>query len=488
MDLGGGMSYFLKLFNITIFATFLSACVTNKPIEFRTLEELTTKFEKPKMCLALSGGGVRSASVSIGVLREIHQKIGLEKFDVISGTSGGSWAMLWLYTNSIRYGVQETIGELPEDTKKPIRKVDQRKFMENFWRVWTGVWSLFRAGDSAYFADLTGKFSGSPFYKLYTNINELKQTISENNLPIPIVNASIAEKACISEKGLPGLTREQLKEIPISERIVEFTPLKERTIEFTPFNWGNEAYGFSSEYGYKVDSLEDWTTLSGAYIDYPRFKSCKTLRMLGASWGEYVDLKKKSGFENDSRVFVADGGFAENLASFAPIRRSCDVTVIVDNEHDPSFRFEGYQNLKANLFDSLQKNIYIKSIDEHLSSKNEPTNDVFVADDSKLTLVSKPVYKGFVEDAKGVKQDIIYLKLSYDPFKESNYSEAVKSQYMIGKSKECKLPRGSDLDCSFPHTPTAKTAYTESEFKAHRELGQDLTRLHLTPILREFLF
>ncbi|TKB70202.1 MAG: hypothetical protein E8D52_03925 [Nitrospira sp.] len=51
----------------------------------------------PRSCLALSGGGIRSAAYSIGVLKGLHLSGKLPEVDIISAVSGGSYAATWLY-------------------------------------------------------------------------------------------------------------------------------------------------------------------------------------------------------------------------------------------------------------------------------------------------------------------------------------------------------------------------------------------------------
>ena len=45
--------------------------------------------------LAMSGGGIRSAFVNIGVMKSLHEAGLLQRFDYISSVSGGSYAMSW---------------------------------------------------------------------------------------------------------------------------------------------------------------------------------------------------------------------------------------------------------------------------------------------------------------------------------------------------------------------------------------------------------
>ena len=51
----------------------------------------------PELGLALSGGGSRAASFSIGVMKALHKKGILQNVDVISTVSGGSYAAYWYY-------------------------------------------------------------------------------------------------------------------------------------------------------------------------------------------------------------------------------------------------------------------------------------------------------------------------------------------------------------------------------------------------------
>lgn len=53
--------------------------------------------ERPQFGLALSGGGVRSASYCIGVMKGLNETGILDTIDVISSVSGGSYASYWFY-------------------------------------------------------------------------------------------------------------------------------------------------------------------------------------------------------------------------------------------------------------------------------------------------------------------------------------------------------------------------------------------------------
>lgn len=111
-----------KLFLSLVVTLLITGCATNQAqksadnaalknwqqIPTQEAEYYTTKHAglsdadknqgKPIWGLALSGGGQRSASVSIGFLEALHKASILDKLDVISTVSGGSYAAYWWFT------------------------------------------------------------------------------------------------------------------------------------------------------------------------------------------------------------------------------------------------------------------------------------------------------------------------------------------------------------------------------------------------------
>lgn len=51
----------------------------------------------PKRCLALSGGGMRSATYALGVLEALSEIGKLNELDIISSVSGGTYAAAWYF-------------------------------------------------------------------------------------------------------------------------------------------------------------------------------------------------------------------------------------------------------------------------------------------------------------------------------------------------------------------------------------------------------
>src|SRR5690242_11182485 len=59
--------------------------------ERKAVEVLRKKTSGPWLGLALSGGGIRSASFAMGVMQGLHAHKTMEKFDYLSTVSGGGY-------------------------------------------------------------------------------------------------------------------------------------------------------------------------------------------------------------------------------------------------------------------------------------------------------------------------------------------------------------------------------------------------------------
>ena len=89
----------------------------------------------PKTCLALSGGGIRSAAHSIGVLKGLSEKGILQNIDIISAVSGGAYALSWFYTQNAHEKVVEkmfTEDEYIEDLATRADMYTTQDFAQSF--------------------------------------------------------------------------------------------------------------------------------------------------------------------------------------------------------------------------------------------------------------------------------------------------------------------------------------------------------------------
>ena len=69
----------------------------------------------PRACFALSGGGTRSAAFATGVMQAFADAGALDRIDVVSGVSGGAYALSWFMASKLNAQAK---------AKKPIANAD----------------------------------------------------------------------------------------------------------------------------------------------------------------------------------------------------------------------------------------------------------------------------------------------------------------------------------------------------------------------------
>lgn len=87
------------------------------------VERIVASGRSPAIGLALSGGGIRSAAFSIGVLKGLHEAEVLEHIGYLSTVSGGGYAGAWLVAQSD--GLRESTDEVLRPGSPHLRHVSQ---------------------------------------------------------------------------------------------------------------------------------------------------------------------------------------------------------------------------------------------------------------------------------------------------------------------------------------------------------------------------
>lgn len=452
--------------------------------------EVQVKLANPKRCLAFSGGGLRAASVSVGFAQELYRSDLYDTFDIISAASGGAWALLWLNARAAfdKGGLDAALGKINQDTEA-LRKLDRHTFVTPVWAAWTAVWSVILRGlgaHAAYYGVVSTKF-GAPFLR-ETGPAHLDENVTKRKHPLPIFTATATQRCIPSKTPLP----KRLSDLPIEKRLEFFRPLKKSVVEMTAYGWGNAEYWLPYDRATLDSDVEGWATISAAAPDHPHARQCDLLSGIGASYGKKVRLPKKED------LWLTDGGFADNIATYPLIRRGCSEIVVLDAEHDPTLEFEAYRRLQYDLSRSDQTEFSVPQIDDWIKTREKlgVSKTDFIVDDPNNEIVRKPAMKGTVIRPTGKRLDIIYVKLSLDPSSLPRYHHDVQSFYKEARAFTQFTPnhegdltqpcvRGEHTECSFPHTPTFDTNYAGKEFRAHRLLGADLARLYAVPLLQE---
>ena len=307
------------------------ACTSVKIGEENTHNRLTLEVEPdekgevvPELGLALSGGGIRSALFSIGVLKSLYDQGILQKVNLISTVSGGSYAAYWLYSNELSMKSQREFGSASFSQKMFGQQMCELGTRGNFVTTWdyikTGVT---RTTYPDMYQDRIGRTFGiaDEGPRRLSDIVVPKPSV----LPYLIVNTTVVEPRL--ESGWAG-----------------------GLFEMTPLHFGNEAFRYHRWNG-----------------QAPLYRTA-----VGASGAAVAGLLKRdfSLIREDGQpldVVLADGGKSENLGAIALIRRGVKTIVIVDGEHDPDYEFPAYKNLKARL--AARKYILSSdTIDTHLQN------------------------------------------------------------------------------------------------------------------------
>ena len=365
----------------------------------------------PAVCLALSGGGIRSAAYSAGALKAITEE--KQQLDIISAVSGGSYAASWYHVNmahALRNGM-EPISIFSDDYRY---RFTRREFLDSTKSL---VQIFIRIPFSIVQGFLQNVFAGEMTQSWYADfyaeqINDMFYEVSRNP-SMPNVGDDI------KRFGLPNLIINATIQGTYDK---ESLPLASRIFEFTPFRYGSDGYGYLEStnpipYPHEccpLQQLKSIVGVSGAAPDV-ELEANGTLywirRYFAATLGmgvtSYDEDRHKDIFKG-KYWFLSDGGHSENLGAFSLIRRRCSKILIVDAEWDSTYKFEAYTKLK----EALSKHKITFAV-PHIEDNQKGTGEwKFPVMEGTVSTV--PVYSGQGE-VKVVDEsvlNVVYFKLS----------------------------------------------------------------------------
>lgn len=325
------------------------------------------KSKIPDWGLALSGGGIRSASFSIGVMKALYDLRILDETDVISSVSGGGYASYWLFTSYASSNKNQKFGESAFSNDQFIRNICKLQEKGDFITKNSAIKALFKSRPKAFgiYEKAILKTFGDERYE-NEKIDFLNDSIADGSIPYFIFNAALKTR----ELGKLG-----------------------QVVEITPAYMGNPVLGF---YKWKK---QDKTLL----------RTSKAVAISGAA----IKWKLEQPIANYAReslkmenLRLSDGGFAENLAALPLIRRAIKNIIIVDAEHDPKYKFDSYKKLRKALY-NMDIDFCIPGIGECL-----------VNGETKIAFSNSAVSEGYArskQDGSGdprVNSRIFYIKMS----------------------------------------------------------------------------
>jgi hypothetical protein len=318
----------------------------------------------PKLCVALSGGGIRSAAFAVGVLRGLHSAPGangrsiFDAVDIISATSGGAYAMTWYYVQKHRR-VQDLFGK--EGATKQL--YERAPFYRKWLYVTSGAGNLLLSPLNFVVNGLFGWHMNTSWFG-YSYDGAISRTFHEGELH----SFGNLRDTIVSQR-LPSFVITTTARL--DEDMYHQDALFALTVfEFTPFKWGSDAFGYKDiDEDLRIDRV---TAIAGSAPDSTQAFAGASQRVLGSAlnfdvgrfvtnrfekekqskvpeWAEYLApiplYLVLEGYKRDSngrRIYLSDGGHQENLAAFPLVRRLCDNIIIIDGEEDEKYWFDSY--------------------------------------------------------------------------------------------------------------------------------------------------
>lgn len=460
----------------------------------------------PRLCIAFSGGGLRSAAVSMGVLQGLidHNPQALTGVDVISAVSGGAYTLSWIY-------YQSHFADAPPESAQPTRL--EHSFMTTlldeeapYIRAVESETQLFAnwgpkifqlmghflvqpilalghfvggiphvdGGGIIYYVDILNAFHTPPGRDgvIKLPLLELPRIVEQFDLPVPVVSAAAVSPSTSCEHDVLDRAR-----------------LSDAAFEMTPYRAGNEGLGYT-EY-FLHDDFSDLTGIvvaSGAALDQPGW-TCQLQRLFGLKIGiAFRGLLLSDGTAPSMNepgdvirrnVRLVDGGFIDNLGLYPLVRRGCQNVLVVDSTYDPAMLMSSYKQLQARLQPENGLRIEISAPTLSNTEAANPAPPDFVAD-----RVQAPVLRGTIGPIPFAEFDplimqVAVLKLSLNKTEaaasESLYSPVVIDWYRKQPRNDCeRSARKEQSLCYFPHKPTRFQSYSADEFRAYRHLGRDM--------------
>lgn len=464
--------------------------------------------QPPRLAISLSGGGIRSAVFSLGVLAGLHKlELFPQKTDLVSAVSGGGYTASWFYGQQILHG------------HKPDQLLDPEKDPQKDLRDSADFIQLRRhpLGLAAVLATLIPGIpinvilNGIPFgMRVNTTVpayyyeRRFRQVFlgprTENSGRLSVSWPQIHELVRSSNEDghqglrLPNLILNTTVDLGIGKSAAEESGFN-TIYEFSPQRFGSDGMGYHC-----VKGTAD--PLTGCHPNSPR-KDLAPLERIAVTSGAALDssfldhvapgaiervmfsaLNMDLGFwfknpsrakagcalrfvpflhlfnggwyrkdSNGCRMLLTDGGHSENLGVYSLIRRLPSAIIVVDASQDEEQEFSGYHNLRSMLLRDLNITLSIPHIEESVFDEGF----VFVGSAGLVPVAGNP---GMLESTT-----IVYVKL---PSLASVLSDCKRKRQVLPDTV-CSYAKNHE---KFPHEPTfSDQSFDPQQFEAYRDLG-----------------
>ena len=369
--------------------------------------------------IGFSGGGIRSATINLGIAQALHARGIFDHVDYMSTVSGGGYLGSSISTLMRSRAFSDVTGKASvtkdKDTRDKIVRVQgtEPKVTEYRFSRFAKLDEAIKDGAIVTAGQRLVKGFGDDFYSEIAG----KVSLDPDN--------SRGEK-------IVTVTRQGATEAKDSKREYRFSKFDPLAVE--PDDWVREGQALIERH----NSLWD------------RF--CWRVR----PWALVREMMMKLD-ETSKWVNLSDGGHIENLAGIELLRRRCKFIIIGDGEADPELAFNGLATLIRYARIDLGITINIDpgtiGIDRSKKAIDEGKSNISTEHWAFGTITYPP------DKDNGSKQEegyLLYLKSSYT----SDEDEVIKEY------------RHSHPD--FPHQSTADQFFDEDQFECYRALGQHI--------------
>ena len=316
--------------------------------------------------LAISGGGIRSASYNLGALKALYDSGILDSLQIISSVSGGGYLSYGLYSKfNIHKASNEKFGYNTFDDSEFLKSVSEQQSRSKFLPNISVLGAVLTTPKNAFniYSRKIHQLHGHGSRKDLP-INALNSYIKDGRIPYFIINTTLASKE--GEDWLSSI------------------------FEFTPIYMGNPEIG--RKYWTQNDTFiwSEATTISAANIKQKLLK----------------EIPNYSDKISNSELALSDGGHSENLGAIALIRRGVKNIIILDATHNIDYSFHSYKKLKRKLKEELQLNLNVKGIDDFIAN----ADSILISSVFKGTIEPIYVHPNHVEEP--LKLNIYFVKMS----------------------------------------------------------------------------
>jgi hypothetical protein len=484
----------------------------------------------PQLGIALSGGGMRAAVFSLGVLTGLHDiEVFPQRTDFLSAVSGGGYIASWFYAQQV----------LNDCT--PAQLLDSEGAAQNYLRThgdfveikprhpgsYVAIFNtLLPLGIANLFANgLFGLHANTPATSPYY-ISRFQDTFFRGTKPCEFGDAGPNDRSVAWAQIQDKIEASNLNHGPsghIPNFILDstaafgYTKNDESThgfntvYEVTPQRFGSEGMGYycypesdpqppeCKRWPSELGTLERLAMTSGAALDtsaihgrlwrlalsafnfdlghffpnpgaasYPPWQ-------LALPFPFYMFTEQYHLGAGGRRMLLSDGGHSENLGVYALVRRVPGTIVVVDGTSDSEHSFDDYQILRNMLCTDLQMKLSIPAVDDAIIGPKKAQCDdrvrKLIPPADRATDGGGAIYYGTIRDipesaAQVSSIQMVYIKLPLRKFVES---ECLKKPRSVPDTVCCYL----DGNTRFPFDGTfTDQSYDPRQFAAYRDLGQ----------------